>query len=153
MNKKIIGTLCVLALTLAIGMANIGLITATEPEPGSSSDPVVTRSYVEKAIRDLKSELAKLGSGPAEASTYKVVDVEPGQKLIGKQGTELILRAGQGTAIKADLGGLQDVTAGTDITEGFIPRNHLLITPRDDKRGVRVTKQATFMVRGGYTIE
>ena len=74
--------------------------------------------------------------------------------LIGDAGSEIILRSGSATAITSPSGGLSDVTAGTDITEGKpIPANHLLIIPRSDGRGIFVTKNSTFvMVRGGYTI-
>lgn len=186
MNKKIIATLCVLAVTIMVGLSNIGALSARELEPGSSSDPVVTKSYVDKLIKGLqgsgsgttdsatndrikaqdemiailnsemnrlKSEVERLGNGETGENTYKVVDVNPGEKLIGKQGAEVILRAGEGSAIAGTLGGLQDVTGGADITTGLVPKNHLLIIPRDDGRGVLVTKKATFMVRGGYTIK
>ncbi|HHX60402.1 MAG TPA: hypothetical protein GX707_06655 [Epulopiscium sp.] len=186
MNKKITATLFVLAVTIMIGISNIGPLSAGELQPGSSEDPVVTKGYVDKLIRDiqlngtaggstsditnervkaqeemigllnnelnrLKSDVGKMGN--AESSRYEVVDVSPGQRLIGKQGSEIILRSGEGTAIISDNGGLQDMTEGIDITSGFVPKYHLMIIPREDGRGVLVTKQATFMVRGGYTVE
>lgn len=188
MNKKIAATLCVLAVTIMIGISNIGVLSARELQAGSSEDPVVTKGYVDRLIKDLqingtgngstsnstnerikaqeemigllsrelnklKSDLARLENGEAGDNIYQVVDINPGEKLIGKQGTEIILRSGEGTAIIANLGGLQDVTQGVDITDGFVPKYHLLLVPRDDGRGVLVTKKATFMVRGGYTVE
>ena len=176
MNKKITATLCVLALTMMIGVSNIRALRADESTPGSNSDPVVTKGYVDRLIQELpihkkiaaqeeiigllnsqlntlKSEVDGLESGATGDNTYKVVEVNPGEKLIGKQGTEIILRGGEGTVIVSNLGGLQDVTQGVDITTGLVPKYHLLITPRDDQRGVLVTKKATFMVRGGYTVE
>lgn len=176
MNKKITATLCVLALTLTIGVSNIKALSAGESGPGSSSDPVVTKGYVDRLIQELpihkkvaaqeeiigllnsqlntiKNEMEGLETGTTGDNTYKVVEVNPGEKLIGGQGTEIILRAGEGKAIISSLGGLQDVTEGVDITTGLVPKYHLLITPRNDGRGVEVTKKATFMVRGGYTIQ
>ena len=176
MNKKITAILCVLGITMMIAVANVRGLSANESAPGSSSDPVVTKGYVDRLIQQLpihekvaaqeeiigllntqlnalKKEVQGLGGGVTGENTYTLVDVNSGEKLIGKQGTEIILRAGEGTAIKSAQGGLQDVTQGTDITDGLIPKYHLLITPRDDQRGVLVTKKATFMVRGGYTIE
>ncbi len=183
MNKKITATLCILAITLMIGISNMGALSAKELEPGSSEDPVVTKSYVDKLIKGLqggekdpkvderikaqeemigilnsevnrlKSDVTSLKEGESGNDIYVVVDVNPGKKLIGKQGAEIILRAGEGTAISGTLGGLQDVTGGADIAKGLIPKNHLIIIPRDDGRGVLVTKKATFMIRGGYTIE
>ena len=158
-----------LALTIIIGGSNIRALSAGESSPGSSSDPVVTKGYVDRLIKELpihkkvaaqeevigflKNQIEGLEGGTTGDNTYKVVEVNPGEKLIGKQGTEIILRAGEGTAISSNLGGLQDVTQGVDITTGLVPKYHLLITPRDDQRGVLVTKKATFMVRGGYTVE
>lgn len=184
MNKKITATLCVLAITVMIGLSNIGALSANELVPGSSADPVVTKSYVDKLIKGLqggasadpalearikaqeemiallntemnrlKSDMEGLGGGESGNNTYQVVYADPGQKLIGKQGAEIILRAGEGTPIAGALGGLQDVTGGADITTGLIPKNHLLIIPRDDGRGIQVTKKATFMIRGGYTVK
>ncbi len=173
MNKKIIATLCTLAVAIILAGSNVGALRAEESAPGSSADPVVTKGYVDKVIKELPihSKVAaqeeiigllnsqlntlkkEIETGVSGDSTYQVVDVDPGEKLIGGQGTEIILRAGEGKAIKSDLGGLQDVTQGVDITEGLIPKYHLLITPRDDQRGVLVTKKATFMVRGSYTLK
>ena len=53
MNKKITATLCVLALTLTIGISNIKALSAGESGPGSSSDPVVTKGYVDRLIQEL----------------------------------------------------------------------------------------------------
>lgn len=154
MKKKITTILCVLAVTIMIGISNIGALSARELQPGSSEDPVVTKGYVDKLIRDLQINGNANGSVSGTGNnTYEVVDVNPGDKLVGKQGTEIILRAGQGTAVISELGGLQDMTDGVDITGGFVPKYHLIIIPRDDGRGIFVTKEATFMVRGGYTIE
>lgn len=170
MDKKVIATFGVLAITIAIAISNIGVVKAGESQPGGSTDPVVTKSYVDreiakvkaneemvdllnKEVNDLKREISGLKVDGAGKDIYEVVYAEPGEKLIGGQGTEIILRAGQGTAITSELGGLQDVTGGEDISHGFIPKYHLLITPRDDGRGVMVTKRATFMVRGEYSIK
>lgn len=176
MGKKITAIFCLLGITMMIAVTNIRGLSANESTPGTSSDPVVTKGYVDRLIQQLpihekvaaqeeiigllnsqlnalKKEVQSLEGGASGDNTYTLVDVNPGEALIGKQGTEIILRAGEGTAIISEQGGLQDVTQGTDITSGFIPKYHLLITPRDDQRGVLVTKKATFMVRGGYTLE
>ena len=79
-----------------------------------------------------------------------------GNKIIAEAGTEIILRfsSGQTTAITSYMGGLSDVTAGVDIQEGQrIPTNHLLIIPRSDGRGIRITERAIFMIKGPYRVE
>lgn len=128
-------------------------------EPGSSKDPLITLSYLNKEIDKLKSyidsKLKDMEVGPGESNTneMEVVEVEAGQSLIGKSGTEIILRGGKGRIIAGKLGGLSDITRGTDLKMGVTaPANHLLIVPRDDGRGVYVTKDAIFLVRGSYEI-
>lgn len=144
---------------VAIGAAVLILgSTVVFSEPGSEQDPLVSVSYVNTKIEQIKSyiddKVAGLGGGTAvEPSALEVVDVSKGQFLIAKAGTEIILRAGKGLAVVSDLGGLTDVTAGVDLGKDVaIPSNHLLIIARDDGRGVYCTTDAIFMVRGKYEI-
>lgn len=146
------------ALGIALALAATGMAYS---EPGTESDPLISLSYLEERLDELKdyidSKVASTGeqipSNPSDNSLV-VVELFNGQMLIGDAGSEIILRSGSATAITSPSGGLSDVTAGTDITEGKpIPANHLLIIPRSDGRGIFVTKNSTFvMVRGGYTI-
>lgn len=79
-----------------------------------------------------------------------------GTRIIADAGTEIILRYTNGstTAIASSLGGLSNVTEGYDIQHGkAIPANHLLIVPRSDGRGVMITSNAIFMIRGSYRVE
>lgn len=139
-------------------------------EPGSQSDPLVTFSYVEKKFGEIKiyidEKLNNINLQPEEKSAWEVVEVSEGKSLICKDGTELILRSGKGIAISniskivengAEIiidNGLTDVTDGNDLKMGDnIPRDHLLIVPRDDGRGVSCTKDSFFLVKGDYIIE
>ncbi|TJX15192.1 hypothetical protein E9840_03775 [Tissierella creatinini] len=123
-------------------------------EPGSESDPLVTLSYVNKSIDQLKSYIdEKLESKSKSSYELEIVDLKKGKFLIAKAGTEIILRGGKATAIVSELGGLQDITQGVDIGQGGeIPPYHLLLVPRNDGRGVYCTTDAIFMVRGDYEI-
>lgn len=104
-----------------------------------------------KKIDELKQQLENINSGTTE---LEVVTLTAGQKLIAGAGTEIILRSGDATAIASNLGGLSDVTLASDIQQGAqIAKNHLLIVPRDDGRGVYSPNGAILMVRGKYTIE
>jgi len=78
-----------------------------------------------------------------------------GQRIIGGEGTEIILRGGQATAFTSGPDGLVNVTFGTELFGGeSIPANHLLIVPRADGRGVNVhSAEAWFIIRGEYTIQ
>ncbi|WFA09125.1 hypothetical protein [Tissierella sp. Yu-01] len=123
-------------------------------EPGSESDPLVTLSYVNRSIDQIKTYIDdKLNSNTTSNIGFEVVNVPKGQFLIANAGTEIILRSGTATAVISDLGGLTDVTAGVDLGKDHIlPQNHLLIIPRDDGRGAYCKTDAIFMVRGEYEI-
>lgn len=146
------------ALGVALALAATGMAYS---EPGTESDPLISLSYLEERLDELKDYVdSKTGSSGTQSpsspldNSLVVVELFNGQMLIGDAGSEIILRSGSATAITSASGGLSDVTAGTDIAEGKpIPANHLLIIPRSDGRGIFVTKNSTFvMVRGGYTI-
>ncbi len=140
---------------IAFGVAAVLLgSTVVFSEPGSESDPLVTLSYVNKNIEQIKAYVdEKLQSKSSSNYELKIVELNKGQFLIAKAGTEIILRGGKATAIVSDLGGLQDITEGVDIGQGAeIPSYHLLLVPRDDGRGVYCTSNAIFMVRGDYQI-
>lgn len=143
-------------------------------EPGSDSDPLLSLSYLEKEIDKLKyyidekldNKLEEKPEKPREENSWKVVEVEAGKSLICKDGTEIILRSGKGEAISKITtifingveevidNGLTDVTQGKDLTMGSdIPRDHLLIIPRDDGRGVNCTSNSFFLVKGEYKIK
>lgn len=120
-------------------------------EPGSESDPLVTKSYVDKALFDLKQYVNSRSGGSA---TFEIVYLEQGQQLLGDRGTEIILRSGIGTVVDAGRGGLADITQGKDVTNGEnVLQHHLLIVPRDDGRGVKaVNDNVILLVKGGYTL-
>lgn len=176
MRKKLTAVFFALGLIAITSITTMSPINAEEAGAGSSQDPVVTKSYVDRLIQELpimqkvkaqeeiigvlnsqihalQNSVESLKTGGTGDNIYEAIQVQAGQKLIGKQGSEIILRSGEGKAISSAGGGLQDMTQGKDIMEGFVPKYHLLIIPREDGRGVLVTKTAVFMVRGGYTIE
>ncbi len=135
----------VLAVAVAISLGALlflaGLLIgsggqAADVLPGSPGDPLIARSYLEQYVN------------------LNVLELEPGQRLVADAGTEIVLRSGSATAIDGPGGGLADVTAGRDIRMGQpIPRNHLLIVPRSDGRGLLATTSVFVMVRGIYSID
>ncbi|WP_211749605.1 hypothetical protein [Paenibacillus sp. Marseille-Q4541] len=136
-------------------------------QPGTADDPVVTKSYVDQAIKN-----AVQGGGgntkptePAEPSTpessagdeLKIVVVKPGQRLIAGAGTEFIVRSGKAVIYSEDANGVADLTEGADLGNGkSITNNHLLSFPREG-RGIEVQEgnkyNLTVMVRGTYKIQ
>lgn len=86
---------------------------------------------------------------------FEPVYAEIGQSLIGKEGTEIILRSGAGVAVIPEgVSNISDVTTGQDIANNTtIGTNHLVITSRDDGRGIKITSNAAwFLVKGDYEI-
>lgn len=133
---------------ILVGWFGRGLAAGDQVLPGSEEDPLVTRSYVDSYVD------SSLSSALSQSAAMLVVELEPGQRLIASAGTEIILRAGSATALDSHRGGLADVTSGDDIRHGQeIGRNHLLIAPRDDGRGVLAVTSAVLMVRGAHTIQ
>ena len=170
MNKKVKVALAVIGITATT-------LYAADNGLGSASDPLDTKSYVDQKITEISgnmdnSSLAKQVatqqalienlmeeiSGLKNAETpnnnvFEVVVVQPGQVIYGKQSTEMIMRSGKAQAVTVAAGGLQDITSGEDLSSGMeIPKNHLLIIPREDGRGLLADTKLTVMVRGGYTI-
>ncbi len=109
-------------------------------QPGTETDPVVTLSYIKEIF---KPEI-----------TFKVVEVPAGKSLYGEEGTEMVLRMGKGSIIATEKGGVADLTAGYDLSNGTqIPANHHLLIPVEDGRGLKVTEKSLVMVKGGYSIK
>lgn len=144
MNKRKI-SIIVVALALIAATAVVGAETY---EPGSANDPVVTKSYVDAQIAALKSS----GTGASNV-TFEAIFIEAGKKLLGGAGTEIILRTGEASAIDNGVNGISDLTGGKDLTVGCaIEKNHLLLVPRDDGRGISAVTDIWVMVKGSYTI-
>lgn len=141
--KKVFAGLIVVLSVFALTVA----AAAAVADPGSESDPVVTKSYVDSQIAQVK------GSGTASGA-YTVVEVKAGQRLLGQGGTEIILRSGEATAIDNGANGVSDMTDGKDLMTGQgIGLNHLLLVPRDDGRGLQALTDLFVMVRGPYTLQ
>ncbi|WP_106767262.1 hypothetical protein [Paenibacillus faecalis] len=136
--------------------------------PGTTDDPVVTKSYVDEQIQ--KALGGGTGTKPSEPSTptkpsqpsqgadeVKVVKLNPGKVLIADAGTEVIVRSGNAVIYTQDADGVANLTEGKDLLNGQpAPKNHLLSFPREG-RGVTVKEgqksSLVLMVRGGYQIK
>lgn len=165
MNKK-------LKIAIAIAILSGTSLYAADNLIGTQSDPLVTKSYVdalvakitggsssnvearlsaqEELISTLSQQIANLESSK---SSFEIVTVQAGSTIYGKQGSEMIIRSGEGNIVASSVGGIQDVTDGVDLSGGMkAPNNNLLIVPREDGRGISAHKTMVIMVRGGYTI-
>ena len=117
------------------------------------SDPLVTLSYLEKRIEEFKDYVDNNAQGTgATSSKFEVVEVKAGQTVIFTDASvEFILRSGEATAIASENGGLSDLTEGVDLVTGdVLQKNHLMLVPRNDNRGVVAETNLWIMIKGTY---
>ncbi|NMA93471.1 MAG: hypothetical protein GX975_02280 [Clostridiales bacterium] len=142
-NTKSSIILLAAALIFAMGCM---VISHAAGGAGTAEDPVVTKSYVDAQIAALAESVSRPG-------TFEVLQLQEGQSLITGKSAEIILRSGTAVAIGSEAGGVSDVTAGTDLKSGdTVTKNHLLIVPQDDGRGIQCQSMSFVMVKGSYTI-
>lgn len=116
-----------------------------------TTEPVI----VEDIYQYIDNRLLGVDSGNGTASIgFKVIELNAGDTLTCDESTELILRAGEATAVgNASGDGLANVTLGKDIKQGEnINKNHLLIVPRSDGRGIKASVKCYVMIKGTYKI-
>lgn len=165
MNGKDMKKMAMLAIAVVLCAAmTVGVMAATY-EPGSENDPVVTLSYVEGRLAGIMADFqeklqaletpASSGSATVSEGVYEVVFAEKGSQIYFADNTQVILRSGALNAIANASGdGLADLTAGKDLKTGNpVEKNHLLLVPRNDGRGVSVLEDAWIMINGRYTLQ
>lgn len=142
-------------------------ITAFAVEPGSSSDPLVTLSYLEDVFFDKimdevderiaarNKDIAKEVTGTSgTADAFAVVTLTNGQVLTGEIGCEVMLRVGSAVCTSPSAPGLIDETSATTLNNGgTLQQNHMYMMTIEN-RGVKATSATVkVLVRGGYTIQ
>ena len=153
MKNKLIATISVTAVIFA------AIAIVIFAAPGTNEDPIVSLSFVEQRLLQLKTELTgeinKLDPNMQRAMmTFKVVEVKKGQKLVCGEGTEMILRQGKAEIFATKKGGLANTTTGWDLGDGTAaPFNSLLICPLADGRGLKAQEDLLVMVKGTYTLQ
>lgn len=118
----------------------------------------VTQNYVDSGIQTLndsiQTQISNIDVTTTDTASFIVISVNAGQTITLEENAQFILRTGEATAIGGPGGGLSDLTAGVDLlTNDTVSRNHLILIPRTDGRGVYFKTQAYIMVNGKYTLE
>ena len=168
-NRK---TWVILLAAALLAISCFAAVFADDAVPGTAADPVVSKSYMDAQIDILTTQISALqarvdkleeGGGsttpgtpaqPAEAPKFEVVKVDAGKSVIGAASTEIILRSGTATAIAGASGGVSDLTEGVDLSTGTaVTKNHLLVIPVDDGRGIHCTSTCYVMIKGDYTLK
>ena len=142
-KKRVLMTTFILTVGAILGFSSLA---GADNSPGSTGDPLVTRSFVENFVRDYVEKMAPSGGGSLE---WSVAELQVGEEFIGKAGTEFIVRGGQAVVVDPSGAGIPDLTAGKNVLAGQVAEsNHLFTIPRADGRGIRAVKQTVIMYRG-----
>lgn len=168
-GKSRIVTILSLILALVLG---IGIGSYAASGYGSSSDPLVTLSYltdtltpalmekVDKRLDERESALLKeftellKGQSSVKSDTYSVVTLSNGQKLIGSVGCEIMLRIGTANCTAQYTPGLIDASSGGSINNGAaLTVNHLYMVTIDGHGITATSSGVKVLVRGEYSIQ
>lgn len=158
----------ILFLVLVFSFIIVHIVQAVSAEPGTDANPFVTQDYVDWKVDELSSKYTELkiaydtmnqqigSSQSGNASKFQVIELEAGKTLFLGESTEVVLRGGKATAIPGANGGLADLSSGTGAEYGkgqAVPLNHLLLSSRNDGRGMKATVKAWILVKGDYTVQ
>jgi hypothetical protein len=145
---------------IAYSFVLVSIVQAVTPgtdEPGSEENPLVAQDYVDSKINVLQARIDELSEKLKKAGAgqkFEVIQVMAGKQLVAGASTEIIIRSGKATAVASEKGGLSDLISGVDIpTGGNIPKNHLLLVPRDDGRGFKAQTDLFVLIKGEYSIK
>lgn len=149
-----------IVLFLVLILLIIGNVTSVFSS--DDQDPVVTLSYVEKRVREIKDyidlKIEEVStSSVGNSSKYEVVNVEAGKTVIFEEDSlEFILRVGEAKVVidENSDGGIADLTDGLNLDHlDAVRLNHHMLVPKDDGRGVILTEDSWLMIKGKYTIK
>lgn len=118
------------------------------------SDPVID-TYPEEDEPVIDTTTENSNGAPAASSTYEVVELTYGDSLYAVTACDIMLRSGKAACIAPDASqGIADYTDGYEVyNDQAIVKNHMLLIPRGDGRGIKALSESVFvMVRGDYTI-
>ncbi len=125
----------------------------------SSDDPLISKSYFDTKITDLKNELNQkidqinTSSTPGGAAVFKAVKINAGKTVVFGAGTEIIHRSGKATLLDSTGNGVPDVTSGKNVSNRQpLEKNHLMVFPRNDGRGIVTKTNVWIMLKGSATI-
>ncbi len=139
--KGIVAGTAVVALCTAVVMAN----------PGGEDDPLISKSYLNSVFMQ---QVQQYIDTKTPATSFEVVSIKKGQKMVCSAGCELILRQGSAVINATAKGGIANVTGGEDLADGTaMPANNHLIVPVGDGRGITAKTDVLVMVKGEFEIK
>ena len=123
--------------------------------PGSGTDDTGgTGASDVGAAAGLFDPAGTASAGYANSSDrFNAVEVFANQRVMLGAGAEIVLRTGKALAIRGEYGGLVDLISGKDLDAGEnVPQNHLILSPRGDNRGIKVSEDAWLLIKGQYEL-
>jgi len=151
-SSKFTVVLAVFLAAALLGLAayNTGIASAVVAgQPGSSGDPLVTRSWVEAFVQQKISSAP--AAGPVGGSmVWEIKELVPGEVFLGQAGTEFVVRSGRALVVDPTGSGIPNFTTGTNVVAGMVAApNNLFCIPRSDGRGIKAETGVIVMFRGG----
>ena len=164
--KKTPHALTRLFTLLLASLTILSISVAAAGTAGSSSDPLVTLSYLnEKFLPELMTRVdeklaARTDTASKELRAQVDADIKRLEEKYGSQtsnegtSTEVMLRVGTASVVSPSSPGLIDSTGGTTLDNGAgLTKNHLYMMTISD-RGVKATAATTkLLVRGTYEVK
>ena len=149
--KKTPHALTRLFTLLLASLTILSISVAAAGTAGSSSDPLVTLSYLnEKFLPELMARVDEKLAARTDTASKEL----RAQVLYGAIGCEVMLRVGTASVVSPSSPGLIDSTGGTTLDNGAgLTKNHLYMMTISD-RGVKATAATTkLLVRGTYEVK
>lgn len=145
----------VIAVFLAVALLGLaaystGIASAVVAgQPGSSSDPLVTRSWVEAFVTQ-KISSAPTADPAGGSMVWEIKELGPGEVFLGRAGTEFVVRGGRAVIVDPTGSGIPNFTTGTNVVAGTVAApNNLFCIPKSDGRGIKAQTGVIIMFRGG----
>lgn len=102
--------------------------------------------------KDMQEQSGSENNTSVPSAVFSVITVKSGQKLLGGEGCEFLLRGGSATCVSASAPGLIDSTDGSTLPGGAaVQLNHLYMATAEG-RGFLAASDLTVLVRGSYTV-
>lgn len=135
----------VFLLLIMMGLAAYAgfAVAADYGAPGTDSDPLVTKSFVENYVKEA------LGSAGKTGLQWQIKNLSTNHEFICGAGTNFIVRTGSAVVVDPTGSGIPDLTSGVNVANGKpAARDHLYIVPRSDGRGIRAQSPVVIMYLG-----
>lgn len=142
-NKKSIAIALILATCISTFYMGTK-VGASNNEPGSVGDPLITESYLEKRLEEVN------GSSTSTSSSYKKVTVESGKVITLTEGSTTVVYSGSGTITSG--GELINLATSELFVSGNSTVKYASMLAVKNNVGIKATGSMVVYVSGSYKI-